>query len=114
VLRRWRRLRTDLREIFDVVPFRLVSKPIDDINGGGLLISNIVSPQQPKQGSSEVTRLERRMSPEPIPANGKLEPVPYLAASQISAAIAETPAPQPQPQAIAAASRACANSGASS
>jgi hypothetical protein len=66
--------------------------------GGGLLISNIVSPQQPKQGSSEVTRLERRMSPGPIPANGKLEPVPYLAASQISAAIAETPAPQRQPK----------------
>ena len=33
--------------------------------GGGMLISSIVSPQQPKQGSSELTRLERRMSTEP-------------------------------------------------
>ena len=66
--------------------------------GGGFVISSIVSPNQPKQGGTEMTRLERRISPEPIPANGELEPVPYLAASQISAAVAETPAPQPQPK----------------
>ena len=77
--------------------------------GGGLLISNIVSPHQPKQSSSELTRLERRMSAEPIRAtNGSSEPVPYLAESQVSAAVAEAakqPAsaspqpPQPQPPA---------------
>src|SRR6267378_4890468 len=65
--------------------------------GGGLLISNIVSPQQSKHAGSEVTRLERRMSPEPIPAStDRLEPVPYLAQSQIAAAVADTPS-QPQP-----------------
>jgi hypothetical protein len=65
--------------------------------GGGLLISNIVSPHQPKYGSVEMTRMERRVS-EPIPATTKsLEPVPYLAAPQISAAVADNPPPQPQP-----------------
>jgi len=74
--------------------------------GGGMLISNIVSPQQPKQGSSELTRLERRMSPEPIQdMNGSSQPVPYLAGSQVSATVAEasaqaaSPQPPPQPQA---------------
>jgi hypothetical protein len=74
--------------------------------GGGVLISSIVSPHQPKQGGTEMTRLERRMSPEPIQAmNGSSEPVPYLAESQVSAAVAEAakqPAspqpPQSQPQ----------------
>src|SRR5712671_6811783 len=67
--------------------------------GGGLLISDIVSPQQPKRGSNEVTRLERRISPEPIPGtNGKLEPVPYLAASQVAAAVGDPQTPQPAPQ----------------
>jgi hypothetical protein len=69
--------------------------------GGGVLISNIVSPHQPKHGSSEVTRLERRVSPEPIQAvTGSSQPVPYLAAPQVSAAVAETPAqpPAPRPQ----------------
>ena len=66
--------------------------------GGGLLISDIVSPQQPKHGSVEMTRMERRASPDPIPATSKsLEPVPYLAAPQISAAVADNPPPQPQP-----------------
>jgi hypothetical protein len=65
--------------------------------GGGLLISNIVSPHQPKYGSVEMTRMERRVS-EPIPATSKsLEPVPYLAAPQISAAVADNSPPQPQP-----------------
>jgi len=67
--------------------------------GGGLLISNIVSPHQPKYGSVEVTRMERRASPDPIPAtSNSLEPVPYLAAPQISAAVADNPPPQPATQ----------------
>jgi len=66
--------------------------------GGGLLISDIVSPQQPKHGSVEMTRMERRVS-DPIPATSKsLEPVPYLAAPQISAAVADNPPPQPATQ----------------
>lgn len=64
--------------------------------GGGLLLGEIMSPQQPKHPGSEVTRLEQRMSPQPIPAtDGASRPVPYLAASQIAAAVAE---PQSQEQ----------------
>jgi hypothetical protein len=70
--------------------------------GGGLLIADMVSPKSPKQGV-ETTRLERRMSPEPIPvsnapspaSNAPSEPVPYLAAPQLSApnaAVAAVPA----------------------
>jgi hypothetical protein len=63
--------------------------------GGGLLIADIISPKSPKQGT-EMTRLERRMSPEPIQAApGPSEPVQYLAAPQLSAlgaAVAATPA----------------------
>ena len=59
---------------------------------GGLLIADIISPKSPKQG----TRLERRMSPEPIQAGpGPSEPVQYLAAPQLSAlgaAVAAAPA----------------------
>ncbi|HKS18379.1 MAG TPA: hypothetical protein VJS63_04125 [Bradyrhizobium sp.] len=68
--------------------------------GGGLVISSIVSPHQEKYGSVELTRLERRKSPEPIPAatSAQLEPVPYLAPPQVSAAVADNPPPsQPQP-----------------
>jgi hypothetical protein len=71
--------------------------------GGGLLIADMVSPKSPKQGV-ETTRLERRMAPEPIPANAPSpasnapsEPVPYLAAPQLSApnaAVAAVPAPK--------------------
>ena len=44
--------------------------------GGGLLLGNIMSPQQPKYPSSEVARLEQR-SPAPIPAaNAAVRPVP--------------------------------------
>ena len=74
---------------------------------GGFLISSIVSPHPEKHGSSEVTKLERRMSQEPGPAmnKGSPEPVPYLAAPQVSAAVAEFSAPVPaapsQPQAPA-------------
>jgi hypothetical protein len=82
--------------------------------GGGLLISNIVSPQQPKQGSSEVTRLERRMSPGADPRQRE------AGAGALSRRIADfgghrrNAGPAAATQAIAAASRACANSGASS
>jgi hypothetical protein len=63
--------------------------------GGGLLIADIIRPKFPKQGT-EMTRLERRMSPEPIQAApGPSEPVQYLAAPQLSAlgaAVAAAPA----------------------
>jgi hypothetical protein len=66
--------------------------------GGGYLFFSIVSPHPEKHGSSEVARLERR-APEPIQATtGASVPVPYLAAPQVSAAVAE-PTPQPAPQA---------------
>ena len=67
--------------------------------GGGFVISSIVSPNQPKQGGTEMTRLERRISPEQIQAmTGSSQPVPYLAQSQVSAAVAESPPPAPQAQ----------------
>src|SRR5438132_13690705 len=69
--------------------------------GGGLLLGNIMSPQQPKHPGSEVTRLEQRASPQPIPAmNGAPQPVPYMASTQAAATVAE-PSVQPpaQPQA---------------
>jgi hypothetical protein len=67
--------------------------------GGGYLFFSIVSPHPEKHGSSEVSRLERRLSAEPIPATNKgaTEPVPYLDKPQISAAVADPPA-QPQQQ----------------
>jgi hypothetical protein len=47
--------------------------------GGGLLISNIVSPHEPK---TETSKLEQRMSSKPIPvSNAPSEPVSYLAAT---------------------------------
>ena len=66
--------------------------------GGGYLFFSIVSPHPEKHGSSEVSRLERRMSPEPIQAmTGSSQPVPYLETTQAVAATAE-PATQAQPQ----------------
>jgi hypothetical protein len=66
--------------------------------GGGLLLGDIMSPQQPKHPSSEVTRLEQRASPQPIPAmNGATQPVPYMASTQAATTVAEQP-PQPQQQ----------------
>jgi hypothetical protein len=60
--------------------------------GGGVLVANIVSPHSPR----EMTKLERRMSPEPVPAtNASLEPVPYLATTQAAAAGPVTVAPAP-------------------
>ena len=68
--------------------------------GGGLVIADMIHPKPARQGT-EMTRLERRMSPEPIPAApGPSEPAQYLAASQPSApgtAVAAAPA-QVQPQ----------------
>lgn len=67
--------------------------------GGGLLLGDIMSPQQPKHQSSEVTRLEQRMSPQPIPAStGTSEPVPYMAPNQVANTTAE-PSQQAQPPA---------------
>jgi hypothetical protein len=63
--------------------------------GGGLLISNIVSPHEPR---TEMSKL--RMS-KPIPvSNAPSEPVPYVAATQAipSAADAAQAEPQPTPQ----------------
>jgi len=70
--------------------------------GGGYLFFSIVSPHPEKHGSVEVTKLERRMPAEPIQAannKGSPEPVPYLAAPQVSAAVADPPSqPQSAPQ----------------
>ena len=47
--------------------------------GGGLFISNIVSPHEPR---IEMSKLEQRMSSKPIPvSNAPSEPVSYLAAT---------------------------------
>ena len=63
--------------------------------GGGLLISNILSPHEPK---IEVSRLEQRMSSKPIPvSNAPSEPVPYLAATQAIPSATTTSESQPQP-----------------
>jgi flagellar biosynthesis GTPase FlhF len=71
--------------------------------GGGLVIADMISPKFPKQGT-ELSRLERRMSSEPIQAApGPSGPVQYLAAPQLSAAVAPVTADpaQAQPQAEA-------------
>jgi hypothetical protein len=68
--------------------------------GGGLVIADMIHPKSAKQGT-EMTRLERHMSPEPVQAKpGPSEPVQYLATPQLSAsvaAVAAAPA-QAQPQ----------------
>jgi type IV secretory pathway VirB10-like protein len=65
--------------------------------GGGLLLGDIMSPQQPKHQSSEVTRLEQRSTQAPIPAKSDAsQPVPYLASSQAAATIAEPQPPTPK------------------
>jgi hypothetical protein len=71
--------------------------------GGGLMMADIVSPKSPKQGT-ETTKLERRTSPQPIPAAATAsEPVPYLNPPQPSApaTVAAVPA-QPAAQTEAA------------
>ena len=55
---------------------------------GGLLMGDVISPKSVKQGT-ELTRLERRMSPEPVAASvAPSEPVPYLATPQLTASVA--------------------------
>ena len=67
--------------------------------GGGLVIADMISPKSSKQGT-ETTRLERRMSAEPIQAApGPSEPVQYLATPQLSAAVAPVAAAPAQAQA---------------
>jgi len=70
--------------------------------GGGLLLGDIMSPQQPKHPGSEVTRLEQRSSSPPIAAmDGASQPVPYMGATQIPSTVAEpaaSPPQAPQPQ----------------
>jgi hypothetical protein len=69
--------------------------------GGGLVIADMISPKSSKQGA-EMTRLERRMSAEPIQAApGPSEPVQYLATPQLSAAVAPVAAAPAQAQAQA-------------
>lgn len=63
--------------------------------GGGLLLGNIMSPQQPKYPSSEVTRLERSAST-PIPAASTAASVAPVVAPVQAAAAVEPPAPPPQ------------------
>jgi hypothetical protein len=66
--------------------------------GSGLLISNIVSPHEPK---TEMSKLELRMSSKPIPvSNAPSEPVRYLeAANQAAPAAASAAQAEPQPPA---------------
>jgi len=69
--------------------------------GGGLVIADMISPKSPRQ-ATEMTRLERRMSAEPIQAApGPSEPVQYLATPQLSAAVAPVAAAPAQAQAQA-------------
>src|SRR5436190_18025176 len=69
--------------------------------GGGLLISNIVSPHEPR---TEMSKLELHVS-KPIPvSNAPSEPVPYVAATQaiptvITPADAQPQAAEPTPPA---------------
>jgi hypothetical protein len=64
--------------------------------GGGLLIANIVSPHSSKNGT-EMTRLEQRMSAQPIAViAAPSEPVPYVAATQAVAATNVSPQAQPE------------------
>lgn len=69
--------------------------------GGGLLLGDIMSPQQPKHPSSEVTRLEQRAAPQPIPAMASTsQPVPYMAAPQIANTAGEQAASSQPPQQV--------------
>jgi len=67
--------------------------------GGGYLAANVVSPHEPT-----VSKLERRMSAEPIPVTtAPSEPVPYVAATMAAATNPVAAPSQPQPQTEAAA-----------
>jgi hypothetical protein len=72
--------------------------------GGGLVIADMIHPKSAKQGT-EMTRLERHMSSEPVQAKpGPSEPVQYLATPQLSAPIAAVAAAPAQAQTETAAS----------
>jgi hypothetical protein len=72
--------------------------------GGGLVIADMISPKSAKQGT-KLSRLERRMSPEPIQAaSGPSEPVQYLATPQLSASVPPVAAAPAQAQAEAVSS----------
>ena len=63
--------------------------------GGGLLISNIVSPHAPKQGA-ELSKVERRTT-DPVPAaNAAFESSSYIEATQAAATKPVTVSPAPQ------------------
>ena len=63
------------------------------------MIADMISPKSPKQGT-ELSRLERRMSWEPIQVgSGPSEPVQYLAAPQLSVAVTPVAAAPAQSQA---------------
>jgi hypothetical protein len=66
--------------------------------GGGLLIANMVNPQTAKQGT-EMSLMERRKTPEPVPVKvGPSEPAQYMAAPSLPAPAAAAPvAEQPAP-----------------
>ena len=64
--------------------------------GGGLLISNIVSPHAPKQGA-ELSKVERRTT-DPVPAaNAAFESSSYIEATQAAATKPVTVSPAPEP-----------------
>jgi hypothetical protein len=66
--------------------------------GGGLVIADMIHPKSAKQGT-EMTRLERHMSSEPVQAKpGPSEPVQYLATPQLSAPVAAVAAAPAQAQ----------------
>ena len=66
--------------------------------GGGLVIADMIHPKSVKQGT-EMTRLERHMSSEPVQAKpGPSEPVQYLATPQLSAPVAPVAAAPAQAQ----------------
>jgi hypothetical protein len=66
--------------------------------GGGLVLGNIMSPQQPKYPSSEVTRLEQRNPQQPIQAANGAQPASLVPAPQAASAVVEQPGPAQPPQ----------------
>lgn len=66
--------------------------------GGGMLISNIVSPHLPKEGA-ELSKMERRTTEPTSVSNAPSEPVSYRDATQAAAIKPVTVSPAPQAQA---------------
>src|SRR4051794_21462871 len=68
--------------------------------GGGLLIANMVNPQTAKQ-ATEMSVMERRKAPEPVPVKvGPSEPVQYLAAPSLPVAAAAAPVAEQPAEAV--------------